>query len=433
MPRVLIIADDLTGAADCGAPFAGRGIASTVLLATRGEGAVSAADFADADVLAIDADTRSLGPVEAAASVARIVDAHRDAAVVMFKKIDSTLRGNVAVELVATLAARRAYSATRSAILFAPAFPACGRTTVNGRQWVFGTPVEHSAFWRGERVRPGNGIAAMLEEAGLTCAGLELARVRAGVSALADAMRKAASGADVVICDAETEADLEAIALAGMLFDTRTVWAGSAGLARHLADVPAFVRTTGTAARHSRPPRVQGPSLFVVGSPAEVSRAQAQALAGQPDISVFTLPASDVLNEQTEIKAREHAKFVSERLQNGYDVLVRLDSGEEYAPEQGRLLARALAAMIAPCANHVAALFATGGETARAILDAWGIRHFQLLGEVEPGLPYAITQCAGRDVLILTKAGGFGTPDTLIRCREFLRSLSHDAMQSTHL
>jgi 4-hydroxythreonine-4-phosphate dehydrogenase len=76
--------------------------------------------------------------------------------------------------------------------------------------------------------------------------------------------------------------------------------------------------------------------------------------------------------------------------------------------------------MLAPCADRVGALVATGGETARAILDAWGIQRLRLLGEIEPGLPWSLAECANRDVLILTKAGGFGTPGTLLRCREFL-------------
>ena len=73
MAKILIIADDLTGAADCGAMFAERGFAATVLLAGCEEGAVKADDWRDADVLAIDADTRGAGPDDAAACAARIV------------------------------------------------------------------------------------------------------------------------------------------------------------------------------------------------------------------------------------------------------------------------------------------------------------------------------------------------------------------------
>ena len=55
-----------------------------------------------------------------------------------------------------------------------------------------------------------------------------------------------------------------------------------------------------------------------------------------------------------------------------------------------------------------------------------------LLGEVEPGLPYSVASCGGREILILTKAGGFGTRETLLRCREFLhkRERNSDAIEA---
>jgi len=99
---------------------------------------------------------------------------------------------------------------------------------------------------------------------------------------------------------------------------------------------------------------------------------------------------------------------------------VQFDSSETYDARQGHEMARCLARMVAPCADRVGALVATGGETARTILEEWGIRRMRLVGEVEPGLPYSIAQRAGREILILTKAGGFGARETLVSCREFL-------------
>ncbi len=97
-------------------------------------------------------------------------------------------------------------------------------------------------------------------------------------------------------------------------------------------------------------------------------------------------------------------------------------------PEDTRRLTSSLARLIAPCADHAGALVATGGETARAILDAWGIRQLRLLGEVEPGLPWSVTEGWRRDLIVLTKAGSFGTPGTLLHCRDFLRDLERDTV-----
>jgi uncharacterized protein YgbK (DUF1537 family) len=61
-----------------------------------------------------------------------------------------------------------------------------------------------------------------------------------------------------------------------------------------------------------------------------------------------------------------------------------------------------------------AAYVLTGGETARAVLCARGVRGFRLLGEVEPGVPFGAS--IPGETLVCTKAGGFGGPDTLVHC-----------------
>jgi len=67
-------------------------------------------------------------------------------------------------------------------------------------------------------------------------------------------------------------------------------------------------------------------------------------------------------------------------------------------------------------------LLCTGGETARAVLDAAGAAGLRLLGEAEPGVPLG-TAVGWRDRPVVTKAGAFGTERTLVRCRAALRHL----------
>ena len=89
----------------------------------------------------------------------------------------------------------------------------------------------------------------------------------------------------------------------------------------------------------------------------------------------------------------------------------------------GVVLSAALAALVRPFAGRVGALVATGGETARAVFEAWGVNRLRLIGEVEAGLPFSVTSGWSRELPVLTKAGGFGGPETLLRCRQFLRGL----------
>ena len=131
---MLVIADDLTGAADCGVACAGHGLETIVVLGDSG-GEVQA------EVLSIDGDTRRLPAKEAAAETVRLLRRHlHDEGSLLYKKLDSTMRGNVGAELAAALEVRRALARDKDRIVavLAPAFPATGRTTVNGRQLVDG-------------------------------------------------------------------------------------------------------------------------------------------------------------------------------------------------------------------------------------------------------------------------------------------------------
>jgi 4-hydroxythreonine-4-phosphate dehydrogenase len=91
--------------------------------------------------------------------------------------------------------------------------------------------------------------------------------------------------------------------------------------------------------------------------------------------------------------------------------------------DAGRLLSSALAQMIVPHYNKVGALVVTGGETARLVLQTWGVTGLRLVKELEPGLPFSITENWGRRLPVITKAGDFGNPQTLVHCRQFLHDL----------
>ena len=133
VPDMVIIADDLSGAADCGIACASAGHETIVVLGER-------PDEPACGVLAIDADTRGRSRAEAAAETARLTRLHAPPGRRLFRKLDSTLRGHVAAELAALLAVRR--ESGPAVILLAPAFPATGRTTRDGIQRLDGLPLQ---------------------------------------------------------------------------------------------------------------------------------------------------------------------------------------------------------------------------------------------------------------------------------------------------
>ena len=317
MAQMLILADDLTGAADCGVSCVGHGLHTLVVLG----------DFASefsADALSVDGDTRRLAPKEAASETARLLGKYlRLESTLVYKKLDSTLRGNVGEELAATLAARRTSAGAdeRIVVVLAPAFPAVGRTTLNGRQLINGKPLEESLQLPNDVSPAQSDIASTLRASGLRPELLALGLIRGDGVALSNAMQTIAQHADVLVCDAETEDDLRKIAEASMVLGRRTVWAGSAGLASHLPPAAGLSRASVT--RPVRPSAV-GPALFVVGSGSAVSREQVRVLASRSDTIVITISPRVSMDEEHSQQSCRYELEIQRALKTGKDVAVLL-------------------------------------------------------------------------------------------------------------
>ncbi len=133
MALVLIIADDLTGALECGARFAQCGLDSSVQVG----GCVLGSD---ADAVVIDTESRHLTCEDAAAAVRQAAAGYSG---LIYKKTDSTLRGNIGAELSALSALYPEYR-----IAYVPAYPAMGRTVRSGILLVKGEPVSETDFGR---------------------------------------------------------------------------------------------------------------------------------------------------------------------------------------------------------------------------------------------------------------------------------------------
>lgn len=139
MTKLLIIADDFTGALDTGVQFACEGIKTRVLLYDEKEDLIK---NDDTQVLVIDAETRHLPKEEAYNIVYSIVKKSKDEKIpYIYKKTDSALRGNIGSELKALI------DGSNSKVLpFIPAFPKMNRITKNGVHYIDGVIVEESVF-----------------------------------------------------------------------------------------------------------------------------------------------------------------------------------------------------------------------------------------------------------------------------------------------
>lgn len=402
-PRILILADDLSGAADCAIACRRRGLDAEVALGPWYEPS-------GASIFAVDADTRGLNAADAAERMYELAASLKvEGCTVLFKKIDSTLRGHLRVELAAVLDARRARIAHPIAVV-APAFPANGRTTLEGVVHLHGRPLNESDLWRREEMSGEANIAQMLGD-GLRCVHVEIGTLRGGVEA--SVVR--GLDADVIVCDAASEDDLMAVARLAAALGERAIWVGSAGLAHCIPEA------MGVVSLHAAEPDAylpsSGPVLFVIGTAAARTRDQVRHLLSSSEIRSIVIPSRILLGEkQCEPWHRFATELVS-AVENGDDVILLCDA--EPGRESGRRaeVSVALAEMTAGLGEKVGTLVASGGETARKVLDRWGVRALMLQGELEAGVPISSANRIGSPALtVITKAGDFGQEDALLRC-----------------
>jgi uncharacterized protein YgbK (DUF1537 family) len=394
---VLVLADDLSGAAETASVLMSRTTRTELVLAP-------AADVLPAavDVLVVDLDDRELPPTEASArAVAALLawPAGTPSPRVL-AKFDSLLRGG--------LAARVGVLHTRGGVVVAPALPALRRVVRDGVLTVDGEPLSETAAWATQGMAAPRSVAAAL--APLPTVLLDLPTVRS--TTLPDAVARAVRDGLVPVCDGDCEGDLDAVvsavaALSDELPDLAL--AGSAGLAAALG-------RTWSAAPAAPPPQAgpRGP-LIVVGTAEPVAARQVDLLieAGVPEVR---LPAAALLDAEW----ADWPDRLAEAVGAG-PVVVRLDPATPVAPSDSRKLSAELGEMVGRTLARTGPvdLVLTGGETARRVLDALGATRLTPLGQIHHGA----VMCRLPDgAAVVTRPGSFGGPDSLLSILAALRA-----------
>ncbi len=356
MTKLRLVADDLTGALDSGAQFAGEGHIIPVYLGHRLP-KVFSEEFA-LDSASREKDSASAAAI--AAATAHFLAPSRGST--SFKKVDSLLRGSPGSEIAAVL---RALPGVRCVI--APAFPLHGRVTRGGLQYVL-----RDGTWH----RTGEDLSATLRSQGIE---VPLMKPREPLPAGAS------------LWDSETDDDLRRISESGVQLSGPILWCGSGGLAAALSPTASPLVPAATIAR---------PLLGIFGSDHPVTSVQLQAFG------------EDVLGLRDFGPA--NSRLVCDRLAGAGVCHVRID----LPPGLNRSEASALiAAAISELARRIPpprSLLVVGGETLRSLCIALQTDHLELVGQLVPGVP--VSRMAGGlwdGVEVISKSGAFGGPALL--------------------
>lgn len=416
MHTAIIVADDLTGAMDTAHGFAARGYGTAVLALPEAD-RDAGPDTSEPPVLSINTESRYMDR-EAAAAVADAVSVFP--AEVVYKKVDSTLRGNVGSEVNAALTALDVDFA-----LVAPAFPAAGRTTEGGIHYVDGTPVAETEYGEDQKGPTSSSITDCFATVDRPVKSTHLSIIEAGPDSVMSVFRDAIdhhNRTPIVVCDANTDDHLETITDAASEFDA--LYVGSGALAEHVT-----VSDDATDA-YTRTERSDGVPLGVVGSVSETTLSQLERI---PDKAVFELDSVAILlgedNDET-------VRCAVKRLRAGRPAVLTAatdreavkrtrTAGNEHglSPDEIR---ECVASGLGEAAIHTvhaaepSGLFLTGGDVAIAVMRALGATTIRLSGEsVDAGIPIGhFVDGAAAGTPVVTKAGGFGTDVTIINCLE---------------
>lgn len=379
IPKIGLIADDFTGAMDSGAQFSYSKLGVHFRFTGQPTG----------DVEIINTASREISVHEAVARVRSACQAL--AGRHLFKKIDSTLRGHIGAEIEAVLAASPYHRA-----VICPAAPLQGRTLRDGVLSINGIPLEQTAF-KDDPLYPAK-TSRVADLVGKPAMHLSLDLVRGSLADLTNAIT--ASSRQLLTADAESSDDL--LVLARAILATQALPCGAFGLAK------AYLQALEVEAVAHPFFQPEGRVLVLVGSANQVAREQVARLEARPDSLVLRfepLATPETIQQIFDLLPVNRRILV---LCAAQDKTVRTPEWLRF----GQTVSETGLAVFAKFQPQT--ILVVGGETVTHFCQKAGVTSIEVLGEAAPGIPCGrllggfLDQC-----LLITKAGGFGKPETL--------------------
>lgn len=412
---IYVITDDLTGANDTAVQFAKKGLRTCVFLDTE------SASEKGLEVVVLNTESRAL---PAPLAVERVRNAFHSLSLsesdILFKKIDSTLRGNVVPEVEEALRLSK-----KEIAIVAPAYPKNRRITVHGTHYVRGIPVAETEAAADPRcpVKLSHIPTLFQSQGSLPTASIPLEQVRMAtlrerISTLAQEGRR------ILVFDAEVEEDLQRIVREVLASGRKSLWVGSAGLAEALSEQ--YIRTrrtegffTSPAVQSSLSPAPR-PALVILGSMSEVSTQQGEVFAHWAGIEPLILDPKETLKGNPQVR-EQVLESIHTQLREGKHTLLmshrqKMEPSSNGSSDPIETLLRTFQGLGAGIDFSLCSgLIVTGGDIAMAVCEGMGVHSIEVLDETSPGIPLGLVRGGKWEGLpLVTKAGAFGSSDAFI-------------------
>lgn len=430
---ILIIADDLTGANDTALQYFKNGCKTKVIIDYN----EIKDDIEDVEVWAISTETRNIDKEVALEKVVDITQTLQKSLNTekIYKKIDSTLRGNTGVEILGILQATQ-----KDAAIVAPAYIEEKRTTLGAYQLLDGVPIERTQCAYDPKAPIYDSYIPDILKKDLNpqyqefIGKIEFKTISKGAGPISLKINELISkGKKIIITDACSKTDLEQIALAITKSNYSVLPCASAGLAN------AFNKILD---RQEQKPKIaikhvpNLPRLILSGSATKLTQTQIQELKQNEKIYFIDLTIEDVLDE---IKF-EMVDVICDKLNQGIDVVVHSSNliknkvqeeitnalidkaiAKEELPNKITDFISNLAYEIDLKSKYI--LVIIGGETSFKCTQKLSSNYLQIIDAIAPAIPLCVDS-KGR--IIVTKSGNFGNQKTLVEVINFFENLKEE-------
>lgn len=417
---VLVIADDFTGANDVGVQFSQHALTASVLLNTAKAGCCPKESN-----LIVNSDSRSLTPHKAAEKVTEIVRSTIENTCTqwIFKKIDSTLRGNIGAEIEAVIK-----EANFKLAILSSSYPGSGRTIKNGQCFVHGKLITETEFATDPKTPVHSSFIQEIIQSQTTIPVVTLSVEQFQSSDIQNVLEQLIEqGPSIVVADAENDSELQRIAEISFQLSHKPLLIGSAGLAG--AFVQRLKHATNENAR---------PLLSMIGTMSEATQLQIEYAQGFRNIQMLELNVSDLFthseqplldlfctealsalkNKQhcivkTNCSAEARAQVETLCLKNG---LSRHELGNQISEFMGKLTT-----CILDSHHPIGGIFLSGGDIATSVANIYNADFFEIKGQIGGCVPWGyFSNCSINHIPVMTKAGGFGQKHTFLDVINFV-------------
>jgi D-threonate/D-erythronate kinase len=418
--KLLIVADDFTGASDTGVQFSKNNLKAFVITKTdnlRGS-------LEKCDVLVVNTESRFDDEQTAYRKVFNIGKAAMDEQIKYFyKKLDSTMRGNIGAEISGLMDALEIKHT-----FLVPALPKYGRTTVNGKIFIDGILLEETEFAKDPKnpVKESFIPKIISRQTDKKTAVIIYDYIVSGRQTLIDKLQHHLnSGIQIIIFDAREEKDIDLIASVVSEIKLKVLFAGCSGFAEYLA-------------KYLEIKDVKKSNIVIAGSVSDVTRRQIEFAVHYLPVNLVNIDTSKVFSTERDVEKGRVLKLTEEVVAKGEDLIIRsaptrdavtksFETGEEYGLDNFEV-SEAIASFLGELGSeiikntNIKGILLTGGDTAIKTAQSLNISGLILREEIVHGIPYGyFADDRYRDIIVVSKAGGFGGEDSIFLVLNFLK------------